>query len=199
MRRLSALALVALAAAPLAAQGAPAAAPAAGSWTIDLAHSDITFRIRHLVAKVPGTFNQWTAKIAGEPPAWAPSAVEVTIDAASIDTRNERRDNDLRSENFFDVAKFPTITFRSTKVEVQGTRLTITGDLTIKGITKPVVLTGEYTGMMGAGARTKVGFSASTTINRLDWGITWNRAVEGGGVVLGDEVTIDINVEAARG
>jgi len=198
MRPLLVLALASLAA-PLAAQGAPAAAPATGSWKVDLAHSDITFRIRHLVAKVPGTFNQWTAKITGEPPAWTPGAVEVTIDAASIDTRNERRDNDLRSDNFFDVARYPTITFRSTKVEVQGSRLTITGDLTMKGVTKPVVLTGEYTGMMGAGERAKIGFSASTTINRLDWGITWNRAVEGGGVVLGDEVTIDINIEAARG
>lgn len=165
-------------------------------WRIDPGHSDISFRIRHFVSKVRGTFNQWTGTIVGDPANWADASVSVTIQAASIDTRSERRDSDLRSENFFDVAKFPTITFQSRAVRVRGDSLTIEGDLTMHGVTRPVTLEGTYLGAT-AGARPRIGFEAKTTVDRTAFGVAWNRVVEGGGVMLGDEVEVDIAIEAA--
>ncbi|MDX2193260.1 MAG: YceI family protein [Gemmatimonadales bacterium] len=195
LRRLSLAAFVVLAPSPAPAELAAQAAP---QWKVDLAHSEMSFKIRHLMSKVSGTFNDWSGTITGDPKDWSKGTVEIVIQAASIDTRNERRDGHLKSNEFFDVAKFPTLAFKSTKVTVSGTRLTVAGDLTMHGVTKPVVLEGEYTGTTGAGDKQKVGFSFTTKLNRLDYGVTWNRAVEGGGVTLGDEVTIEINVEAVR-
>jgi polyisoprenoid-binding protein YceI len=151
------------------------------------------------MSRANGTFREWAGTITADPANWSTGSVDVTIQAASIDTRHERRDTDLRSENFFDVANHPTITFKSTKVEVVGSQITVTGDLTMKGITRPVVLTGEFLGRMGAGTqRERVGFSATGKLNRTDYGIVWNRAVEGGGVLLGDEVEITLAIEATR-
>lgn len=164
-------------------------------WQIDASHSDISFRIRHFMSRVRGTFTQWSGTITGDPADWSGGSVTVTIQAASIDTRQERRDADLRSDNFFDVAKYPTITFQSTKVEMQDSTIRISGDLTIRGVTRPVVLEGTYLGLM-AGSRPRIGFDARTTINRVDYGVTWNRVVEGGGVMLGDDVEIEIGIEA---
>ena len=184
----------------------PATAPAqtptpvgSSTWTIDVAHSDVTFRIRHLVSRVTGTFNEWKGSIVADPQAWENASIDVAIQTASIDTRNERRDNDLRSNNFFDAANHPLISFRSTKVERTGDKAKIHGELTMKGVTRPVVLAGTLTGLaMPATGRARVGFEASTTVNRLDYGITWNRAAEGGGALLGDDVEISINIEAIR-
>lgn len=167
-------------------------------WQIDAGHSDISFRIRHFMSRVRGTFKQWEGTITGDSTNWASASVSVTIQTGSIDTGNERRDNDLRSDNFFDAANHPTITFTSTKVEARGSELSITGDLTIRGVTRTVVLTGQFLGSTGGQGRARVGFEASTKIDRTAFGVTWNRALEGGGVMLGDEVEIELAVEATR-
>ncbi len=181
----------------------PSAALAADTtppvWQIDAGHSDVSFRIRHFMSRVRGTFNQWEGTITGDSTDWRTAQVNVTIQTGSIDTGHERRDNDLRSDNFFDAANHPTITFKSTAVEVDGTRLRITGDLTMRGVTRPVVLEGRFLGSAAAGqGRARVGFEASTRIDRTAYGVTWNRVVEGGGVMLGDEVEIELAVEAVR-
>jgi polyisoprenoid-binding protein YceI len=185
----------------------PAVVPAAGpyaaadtvTYRIDVGHSELTFRVRHLMSRANGTFREWSGTITADPADWSTGSVDVTIQAASIDTRHERRDQDLRSDNFFDVANHPTITFKSTKVEVDGNRIVLTGDLTMRGTTRPVVLTGEFLGRQGAGTpRERVGFSASGKVDRTAYGIVWNRAVEGGGVLLGDEVELTIAIEAVR-
>ena len=182
----------------LAMSALPAPADTA-TYRIDVGHSELSFRIRHLMSRANGTFREWAGTLTADPADWSTGSVDVTIQAASIDTRHERRDADLRSENFFDVANHPTITFKSTKVEVDGSRITVTGDLTMKGVTRPVVLTGEFLGRMGAGTeRERIGFSATGKLNRTDYGIVWNRAVEGGGVLLGDEVEITLAIEATR-
>jgi polyisoprenoid-binding protein YceI len=191
---LSAIAL--LLASPLSAQ--TSAAPAADSWKIDPNHSTLAFKIRHLVSTVSGTFLEWGGTLHADPENLGGGSVDVMIQTASITTRHDRRDTDLRSTNFFDAANNPTISFKSTRVEVHGKVLRITGDLTMHGVTKPVTLEGEYAGAIGAGAQQRIGFSASGKLNRLDWGITWNRAVEGGGMLLGDEVTLDIAISAIR-
>lgn len=182
-----------------AAEPAPRTPADTATYRIDVGHSELTFRIRHLMSRANGTFGEWAGTITADPADWSTDSVDVTIQAASIDTRHERRDNDLRSDNFFDVANHPTITFRSTRVEVDGSRIVVTGDLTMKGVTKPLVLTGEFLGRMGVGTeRERIGFSATGKLNRTDFGIVWNRAVEGGGVLLGDEVEITLAVEAIR-
>jgi len=176
---------------------APAEAPPV-TWRIDQSHSDISFRIRHLVSRVRGTFNDWSGTIVADPRNLAGGSVQVEIKTASIDTNNERRDTHLRSGDFFDAEKHPTITFRSTRVQTRGRRLTVNGNLTMNGITRPVVLTGEAAEPAGAAGKRRIGFEATTTINRKDFNVTWNRAAEGGGVVLGDEVEITINIEAVE-
>jgi polyisoprenoid-binding protein YceI len=188
---------------PPVAQAVPAvaAAPAdPNAWRIDPGHSDISFSIRHFVSRVRGTFGRWAGTIVVDTMDITKGSVDVTIQATSIDTQNENRDNDLRSANFFEIEKYPTITFRSTKVEGRKDDLTVTGDLTIRGVTKPVVLKGRYLGVTAPDQRgtRRMGFEASTMINRLDYGVTWNRAVEGGGVMLGDDVRIDIVIEAMK-
>ncbi len=188
-----------LAAPAPAAPSARLSADTVATYRIDVGHSDNSFRIRHMMSRTRGTFNQWAGTISADPADWTTGSVDVTIQAASIDTRHERRDADLRSDNFFDVETFPTITFRSTRVDVSGTTLSLTGDLTIRDVTRSVVLQGEFLGVTGKGTpRERIGFEASTTINRLDYGVKWNRAVEGGGVLLGDEVEISIGIEAVR-
>jgi polyisoprenoid-binding protein YceI len=179
-----------------------AAGPPAGrvtTWLIDPGHSELRFRIRHFVNRLSGTFTDWSGTITGDPADWATAAVTVDIRAGSIATNNGRRDDDLRSPDFFEVDKYPDVTFRSRSVTVIGSSLSILGDLTIKGTTRPVTLIGSYLGITpGREGRDRIGFEASTTINRLDYGISWNRVVEGGGVMLGDDVTIEISIEAVR-
>jgi len=188
-------ALLVLAPVGLAAQGAQASSLA--TWNIDVAHSEVTFRIRHFMSKVSGTFTDWSGTIQGGPADWTGGSVRATINVASIDTRQERRDADLRSARFFNVDSFPTMTFVSRSVVQRGDSLTVTGDLTMRGVTKAVVLTGAVLGVM-PGERPRAGFEVSTTLNRLDYGVMYNRAVEGGGMMLGDDVAISIAVEAIR-
>lgn len=180
-----------------------AAAPNVGTdpvtWQIDQSHSEITFRVRHYVTKVPGTFKAFAGNIVADPSNLGTGSVEVTIQTASIDTKNERRDTHLKSPDFFASDSFPTITFKSTKVEATGSALKISGDLTMRGVTKPIVLTGEYSGTFGpaVAGKQKIGFTATTKVNRLDYGLKWNRLVEGSNM-LGDDVEITLNVEANR-
>ena len=188
-------------AAPLHAQGAAPVADAApaNSWRIDASHSELSFRIRHFVSKVRGTFGSWQGTIIADPAQLDAGQVEIVIDAKSIDTNHERRDADLRSANFFEVEKFPEIRFTSRSVEVNGNDLTIVGDLTMRGITKPVTLTGEYIGATEDNrGRRRIGFEASTKVDRTAWGITWNRLAEGGGAMLGDEVEISVVLAAVQ-
>lgn len=128
----------------------------------------------------------------------APADIDVSIDTASVDTNHERRDADLRGKDHFEVETYPTLTFRSTKIERDGDRLRMTGDLTMRGVTKPVVLEGQFTGTAQERERTRAGFEASTMINRKDFGLVWNRAVEAGGWLIGDEVKIEISIAAVK-
>jgi polyisoprenoid-binding protein YceI len=165
---------------------------------LDAAHTTATFTARHLmVSKVRGHFDRLSGEITigGLP---EDSRVEVTIEAASIISGNQQRDEHLRSPDFLDVEKYPTMTFRSTKVEQTGsTTLEVTGDLTIRGQTRPVRLDVEFNGIeQTPWGKAVAGFSARAEINREDWGMTWNAALETGGVVVSKKITIEIEVEA---
>jgi polyisoprenoid-binding protein YceI len=176
-----------------------AQAPAApANWQIDKTHSGVQFQIRHFVSKVRGTFKDWKGTVTADPDAWQNGSIDVQIATTSISTDNERRDAHLRSPDFFAADSFPTITFKSTHIERKGNDAKIHGNLTIRGVTKPVVLDGSFTGLMKSAQGDRVGFEASTTVNRLDYGVKWNRAAEAGGAMLGDEVKIEINIEAVR-
>ena len=201
-------AVLVLAAVPLALAAAPFPAPLAERargeaadpvrWEIDTTHSELTFRIRHLVSRVSGSFNQWSGTIVADPADLSGGSVEVTIQTASIFTNHERRDAHLRSDDFFDAPNHPTIIFRSTRVEPRGRDLLVHGDLTIRGVTRPVVLEGRMLEVGGAPGRRRIGFEAETRIDRMDFGVRWNRGAEGGGVVLGDEVTIRMAISAVE-
>lgn len=177
-------------------QPAPAAVPV--TWQIDATHSEVSFRVRHLVSRVRGSFSDFSGTIVADPANLAGGRVQVEIKTASIDTNNERRDTHLRSGDFFEAEAHPTITFRSNRVEVNGRELRVHGDLTMRGVTKPVVLEGEVLGIGGVAGKRRIGFQASTTVNRMDYGVSWNRAAEGGGAVLGDEVQITLNIAAVE-
>jgi len=169
------------------------------TWKIDPAHSELRFRIRHFMSRVSGSFTDWEGSITGEPSAWSDGSVSVVIRASSIDTGNDRRDNDLRSPNFFDAATYPELRFQSRSVRVQGESIAVAGDLTIRDVTRPVTLNGSFLGLSpGREGHDRVGFEVTTTINRLDYGVKWNRAVEGGGLMLGDDVSIEITIEAVK-
>ena len=169
------------------------------TYRIDVSHSRLVFKIRHFVSKVEGRFDRWNGSILTDPTDFSKGSVNVSIETASINTNNESRDRDLRSGNFFAADSFPALTFVSTRVELKGTAIKIFGDLTMRGISKPVILEGEYLGRQGAiGPGERIGFEASTKVNRLDWGLTWNRLAEGGGAMLGDDVTIEMTVAGVR-
>jgi polyisoprenoid-binding protein YceI len=175
--------------------------PATGTYVIDVAHSRIGFVARHaMVTKVRGSFNEFegTGYLDAVEP--ANSRVQLTIQAASIDTRNADRDDHLRSNDFFDMAAYPEITFESTAVEqVDAENFRVTGDLTIKGVTKPVTVDFEYTGTaVDPFGNTRLGFEGSTTVNRKDWGVNWNAALEAGGVLVSEKVTLEFEVSAIR-
>lgn len=177
---------------------ATASTGAPSTWKIDPTHSELSFSIRHFVSRVRGQFGAWTGQIVADPNDWSTATVEVTAQTASIDTNNERRDADLRSPNHFDAEGSPTVTFVSTKVtRFAGDSVTVAGNLTIHGITKPVVLRGRLSGMTGAPGKRRAGFEAETLIKRQDFGMTWNRAVEGS-AMLGDEVKIEMNIAAVE-
>jgi polyisoprenoid-binding protein YceI len=166
------------------------------TYDLDPAHTYVGFQIRHLVSKVTGQFNQFSGTLIYDPDKPMASSVEATIQTASIDTNNEKRDGHLKSADFFDAEKFPTITFVSKGVTVEGQKLTLNGDLTMHGITKPVTLNGEIGGVIGDVGKRKAGFSVAGTIDRKAFDITWNRALDNDSTLLGDEVRIQIDVEA---
>ena len=188
----------ALAAAALFAASAALAAPE--TFQFDKSHTLVGFRIRHFVSKVEGRFKDFDGVIVLDRQNPASSRVELTIQAASIDTASENRDKDLRSANFFDVEKFPTITFKSTKVVPKGgDNYDVTGDFTMHGVTKTITVPVRHGGFMKAGPGEKAGFeTANFTLSRKDFGITWNRTLDAGSVMLGDDVEINIQVEANK-
>ena len=195
---------LALSASPAVAQSTPAAANGAlpdglVQYEVDPSHTQVMFKVRHMgISTVTGRFNRFAATFAYDPENPAASWVTATIDAASIDTDNDRRDNHLRSADFFAADSYPTLTFQSTSVEraVDG-RLRVAGDLSIRGVTKPVVLDVVLEGATaGQGGRPITGWTAEATIDRMDYGLRWNRLTEAGGWVVADEVRILLEVEA---
>ena len=173
----------------------------ADSWVVDKAHSEATFKVRHMMSAVSGKFNDFTGTINADQANPAASSVEFTINAASIDTGNENRDKDLRGPNFFDTEKTPQITFKSTKIAPTKTKnlYDVTGALTMHGVTKTVTLPVEFLGFAkDPWGNEKGGFSIETTLNRKDFGINWNKALDNGGVLLGDDVKVAINLEVAK-
>ncbi|MCC6334643.1 MAG: polyisoprenoid-binding protein [Myxococcales bacterium] len=173
----------------------------ASTWDIDAAHASGNFSVRHMmVSNVKGTLGKVTGKVELDDADITKSKVEVSIDVKGINTREQKRDDHLRSKDFFDVEKFPAITFKSTKIEKAGDKLKVTGDLTIRGATKPVVLDVTLT------PEVKNPFSKATTrgvtgtakLNRKDFGLTWNVALEAGGVLVGDDVEISVEAELVK-
>ncbi len=165
----------------------------AGTWSIDPSHSEIGFTARHLMSKVRGLFERFEGQIVtGEQP-----SATATIDLNSINTRDENRDAHLRSGDFFDVENSGPMTFTSTKVEEGGKGLLVTGDLTIKGVTKPVTLDVEYLGTEGdPWGGTRAGFEGTTTISRKEWGVDFNIPMDGGRLLVGDKIDITVAIQA---
>jgi polyisoprenoid-binding protein YceI len=171
------------------------------AWTLDLTHSTVGFTVRHMVvAKVRGHFSKFSIDLNYVPENPLASSVNAVIEAASIDTKVEQRDNHLRSPDFFDVANFPTLTFASTSVKKTSDEgFEIQGNLTIRGITKPVTLEVEGGGLAkDPWGNTRTGFSAKTSILRKDFGLTWNQALETGGVLVGEKVEIELDLEVVQ-
>ncbi len=172
-----------------------------GDYTLDLAHTRIGFSARHaMVTKVRGQFNEFngSAHLDTENP--SNSTVEITIKVASIDTRNADRDAHLRTNDFLAMEEFPEITFRSTSVDKAGdNKFDVTGDLTIRGVSKPVTINFELNGgTQDPWGNFRVGFDGNASINRKDWGVNWNAALEAGGVMVSDKVNLEFEVEAVK-
>ncbi len=173
----------------------------AETWAVDTAHSSVGFAVRHMmVSNVKGSFNKFTATVDGTPADPATAKISATIEVASVDTRDAKRDGHLRTADFFDAEKFPQITFASTKVEkTSATSAKVTGNLTMKGVTKPVVLDVEYTpAVKSPWGGTVVGATATGKINRQDFGISFSKTLETGGLLVGDEVTLQFDLELVR-
>lgn len=172
-----------------------------GSYTIDASHSQIGFSARHaMVTKVRGAFNEISGSGHLDVEVPANSLFKVTIKTASIDTRNADRDGHLKSNDFFAMQEFPEITFVSTKVEKsEASTYTVTGDLAIKGISKPVSIPFEFTGSaVDPYGNFRIGFEGKATINRKDWGVNWNAALEAGGVLVSEKVNLEFEISAIR-
>jgi len=190
----SLIALALMVAAPLAAS--------ADTWQIDPVHTTVGFTVRHMmISNVRGQFTKVAGTITAKDSDPASVKVEATIETSSIDTRSADRDADLKSANFLDVAKYPTMTFKSKKIEPAGTgKWKMVGDLTLHGVTKEVTLEveGPTAPIKDPYGNTRAGGSATTKINRKDFGLAWNKALEAGGAVVGNEVTVSIDVEAVK-
>jgi polyisoprenoid-binding protein YceI len=178
------------------------ASAAASTWKIDPAHSSAQFAVKHLaISTVRGAFSSVNGSINFDDKDVTKSTVDVTIDVNSVDTRQPDRDKDLKSDKFFDAANYPSITFKSTKVEQAAAgKLKVTGDLTIRGTTKSVVLDvdGPTAPMKDPWANNRAAASATTKVNRQDYGVKWNAKLDNGGVVVGDDVAIVIDVEMVQ-
>lgn len=172
------------------------------TWNIDPVHSAAEFKVKHMmISNVKGQFTSLKGTLSFDDTDITKSRVQATIDAASINTREPQRDAHLKSADFFDVEKFPTLTFKSTDIrQVGGEELAVTGDLTIHGVTRPVVFTveGPTPANKDPWGSTRRGLSATTKINRKDFGLTWNSALETGGILVGEEVTITLEVEFVK-
>lgn len=171
------------------------------AWQVDYAHSTISFWARHMmISKVRGTFNKFSAEINFDENTPENTTVFVEIDADSIQTRNEQRDGHLKSPDFLNIAQYPTLTFRGKRVErINDTRGKLVGDLTIRNITREVTLDINYFGVSKSPwGTTSAGFAAEAVINRHDWGASWNQVLETGGVLVSDQVHIDIELELVK-
>jgi polyisoprenoid-binding protein YceI len=179
--------------------GSPASAQ--HLYTIDTPHSSAEFSVIHMmISKVNGEFRKISGTVYFDPNNPEKDRIDAIVDTTTVSTREDKRDDHLKSDAFFDVAKYPTMTFKSTGATKQGGKLMVTGDLTLHGVTKPVTLevegpTAEIKDPMG---NYKVGASATAKINRKDFGLVWNKNLDGGGVMVGDEVTITIDTELMR-
>jgi polyisoprenoid-binding protein YceI len=178
-----------------------ATATSARTFQIDKAHSEATFQVRHLISKVRGRFPDFDGTIDFDEAEPRNSKVTFTIQAASIDTGVADRDAHLRSDDFFAVEKFPAITFRSTAIQPKGDHeFDVTGDLTMRGVTKQVVIPVSYLGAaVDPWGNQKVAFEGEVTLNRKDFGLNWNAAIETGGFLVGDDVKVSLSVQAAAG
>jgi polyisoprenoid-binding protein YceI len=167
-----------------------------GTWKLDPTHSELTFSVRHLaISKVRGSFQTFDVTVVtpGDP---SKLSVVATVDVASVTTGQAQRDGHLLSSDFFLIEKHPTMTFASTGITVDGDDFSLVGELTLRGVTQSVTLKGEFGGIVTDGyGQTKAGASASTKINRHDFGVSWNAALEAGGFTLGDEVTINLDIQ----
>ncbi len=170
----------------------------AGTWVLDPSHSEVTFSVRHMmISKVRGTFGMKSATIvAPENPLEA--TVEASVDVTSVDTKDEGRDQHLRSAEFFDIETYPTMDFRSTGVRVEDGDFLVDGELTIRGVSKPATFSIDFGGFgTDPWGNYKAGATAKTVINREDFGLTWNAALETGGVLVGKDVTIELDLQFA--
>jgi polyisoprenoid-binding protein YceI len=184
------------------AQSAPAAPVAAQSaetkWVVDMVHSQVAFGVRHLVGQVRGTFGRWYAVISTKEGDWKLGTVNVTVQTASLNTGNGYRDDDLRSDRFFAVGRYPTMTFKGTGFAVADSTLDLNGILTIKGKSKPMTLAGRYRGIVkDAEGHERIGFEATGSVDRRDFDINWNETL-GGTELIGNKVDITIGIEAVR-
>jgi polyisoprenoid-binding protein YceI len=173
----------------------------ATTWDFDLSHSSVNFHVRHLmVSKVHGRFAKWGGSLILDDQNITNSRVDVTIDVGSIDTKEDKRDAHLRSADFFDADTFPQLTFKSTAVKkISDEELEVTGDLTIRGETKPITLKVESNGQIkDPWGGTRTGFSAKASISRKEFGLHWNALLETGGVVVGDKIEISLEIEAVK-
>ena len=172
----------------------------AEQFAIDASHSNVEFVVRHLmISKVRGRFPGVSGTIEVQAGSDVPAAVAVEIDASSVDTREPQRDAHLRSADFFDAATFPELTYRSTRVEGTAAQFRVYGELTLHGVTKPVVLDGTFEGRgRDPWGNDRLAYSAHANLSRKDFGLTWNQALETGGVMVSDEVRIELNVEAVK-
>jgi polyisoprenoid-binding protein YceI len=175
--------------------------PLTGTYALDVSHSRLGFVARHaMVTKVRGAFNDFegTATIDGDDP--SRSSVNITIQVDSIDTRNKQRDDHVRANDFLDIENYPTITFASTSIEHDGGNdFQVTGDLTVRGVTKAVTIPLEFQGVVkDPWGNDRVGFEGSVVINRKDWGVNWNAALEAGGVLVSEKVTLEFEISAVK-
>jgi len=191
-----------IAAAALAAALALPAAAAPSQWVVDSQHASAQFGVKHMmISTVRGEFHGVTGTINWDDKDITKSTADITIDATTVDTREPKRDAHLKSPDFFDVARYPTMTFKSKKIaQVADGKLKVTGDLTLHGVTKEVVLDvdGPTAPIKDPYGNTRVAFSATTTVNRQDFGVKWNANMDGGGVVVGDNVNITIDAELIK-
>jgi polyisoprenoid-binding protein YceI len=167
-------------------------------WVVDMVHSQVDFRVRHLVGGVRGTFTRWYALLSTDDGGWKVGNVNVSIETASLNTGNAYRDDDLRSDRFFGTARYPRMTFQGTGFAATDSTVDVHGLLTIKGHSKPVTLSGQYRGIArDAEGRERIAFEAAGKVDRRDFGIDWNESV-GGAELIGNEVEITIGIEAVR-